>query len=170
MVYSCHPPIHRCHQERGQTHHRRGRRGAHRVAHRLGGDLGAHLPADPQDPSGRAAHRISRLAHRQAPRRAALAGVDGDFGAHSLRSGFVTEAGRQSVPLKARWRIPATGAWRRFCAITSRGPSRRVRPPISWPLCRRNTAPQRPRKMAGIALCETAPPIRGKIDAEGCPR
>ncbi len=33
-------------------------------------------------------------------RRAALAGVDGDFGAHSLRSGFVTEAGRQSVPLK----------------------------------------------------------------------
>ena len=28
-----------------------------------------------------------------------LAGVEGDFSAHSLRSGFVTEAGRQNVPL-----------------------------------------------------------------------
>lgn len=34
-------------------------------------------------------------------RRAALAGLKGDFGAHSLRSGFVTEAGRQGVPLPA---------------------------------------------------------------------
>lgn len=34
-------------------------------------------------------------------RRAALAGLEGDFGAHSLRSGFVTEAGRQGVPLPA---------------------------------------------------------------------
>jgi integrase len=34
-------------------------------------------------------------------RRAALAGLDGDFGAHSLRSGFVTEAGKQGVPLPA---------------------------------------------------------------------
>ena len=32
-------------------------------------------------------------------RRARLAGLTGDFGAHSLRSGFVTEAGRQNVPL-----------------------------------------------------------------------
>lgn len=32
-------------------------------------------------------------------RRSALAGLDGDYGAHSLRSGFVTEAGRQNVPL-----------------------------------------------------------------------
>jgi integrase len=32
-------------------------------------------------------------------RRAQLAGLTGDFGAHSLRSGFVTEAGRQNVPL-----------------------------------------------------------------------
>lgn len=32
-------------------------------------------------------------------RRAQLAGLSGDFGAHSLRSGFVTEAGRQNVPL-----------------------------------------------------------------------
>jgi integrase len=30
-------------------------------------------------------------------RRAALAGLGEDFGAHSLRSGFVTEAGLQSV-------------------------------------------------------------------------
>jgi site-specific recombinase XerC len=32
-------------------------------------------------------------------RRAQLAGLEGDFGAHSLRSGYVTEAGRQSVPM-----------------------------------------------------------------------
>jgi integrase len=32
-------------------------------------------------------------------RRVGLAGLEGDFGAHSLRSGFVTEAGRQNVPL-----------------------------------------------------------------------
>ncbi|MCD2511889.1 site-specific integrase [Acidovorax sp. D4N7] len=31
--------------------------------------------------------------------RCELAGVDGDFSAHSLRSGFVTEAGRRNVPL-----------------------------------------------------------------------
>lgn len=31
--------------------------------------------------------------------RCALAGIEGDFSAHSLRSGFVTEAGRQHVPL-----------------------------------------------------------------------
>lgn len=34
-------------------------------------------------------------------RRARMARLDGDFGAHSLRSGFVTEAGRQGVPLPA---------------------------------------------------------------------
>jgi integrase len=33
-------------------------------------------------------------------RRARLAGLEGDFGAHSLRSGFVTESGRQNVPMK----------------------------------------------------------------------
>ena len=32
-------------------------------------------------------------------RRAKLAGLQGDFGGHSLRSGFVTEAGRQNIPL-----------------------------------------------------------------------
>jgi len=31
--------------------------------------------------------------------RAELAGLEGDFGAHSLRSGFVTESGRQNMPL-----------------------------------------------------------------------
>lgn len=31
--------------------------------------------------------------------RCVLAGVEGDFSAHSLRSGFVTEAGRRNVPL-----------------------------------------------------------------------
>ena len=32
--------------------------------------------------------------------RCALAGVGDDFSAHSLRSGFVTEAGRQNMPLQ----------------------------------------------------------------------
>jgi len=32
-------------------------------------------------------------------RRAILAGLEGNYGAHSLRSGFVTESGRQNVPL-----------------------------------------------------------------------
>lgn len=34
-------------------------------------------------------------------RRAKLAGLEGDFGGHSLRSGFVTEASRQGVSLPA---------------------------------------------------------------------
>ncbi|HEY2346384.1 MAG TPA: site-specific integrase [Xanthomonadaceae bacterium] len=34
-------------------------------------------------------------------RRAALAGVEGDFGGHSLRSGFVTEGGRRGIALPA---------------------------------------------------------------------
>ena len=34
-------------------------------------------------------------------RRAKLAGLEGDFGGHSLRAGFVTEASRQGVPLPA---------------------------------------------------------------------
>ena len=33
-------------------------------------------------------------------RRARLAGLEGNYGAHSLRSGFVTEAGRQNVPMR----------------------------------------------------------------------
>ncbi|MFC3653329.1 tyrosine-type recombinase/integrase [Dyella humi] len=36
---------------------------------------------------------------RMVQRRAKLAGLDGDWAAHSLRSGFVTEAVRQGVPL-----------------------------------------------------------------------
>lgn len=34
-------------------------------------------------------------------RRAALAGLKGDFGGHSLRSGFITEGGRQGIALPA---------------------------------------------------------------------
>lgn len=41
------------------------------------------------------ADHVARLVQR----RAQLAGLDGDWAAHSLRSGFVTEAGRQGVPL-----------------------------------------------------------------------
>lgn len=41
------------------------------------------------------ADHVARLVQR----RAKLAGLEGDWAAHSLRSGFVTEAGRQGVPL-----------------------------------------------------------------------
>ncbi|MCP1375156.1 site-specific integrase [Dyella lutea] len=41
------------------------------------------------------ADHIARLVQR----RAKLAGLEGDWAAHSLRSGFVTESGRQGVPL-----------------------------------------------------------------------
>lgn len=41
------------------------------------------------------ADQVARIVQR----RAALAGLAGDWAAHSLRSGFVTEAGRQGVPL-----------------------------------------------------------------------
>jgi integrase len=47
---------------------------------------------------GRQALRAEQVA-RIVQRRARLAGLPGDWAAHSLRSGFVTEAGRQGVPL-----------------------------------------------------------------------
>ncbi|WP_330509362.1 site-specific integrase [Pseudomonas putida] len=46
-------------------------------------------------PSGLSGDQVARIVKR----RAVLAGLDGDWAAHSLRSGFVTEAGRQGVPL-----------------------------------------------------------------------
>ena len=52
---------------------------------RRGGVIGAGLSAE-------AVRRIVQ-------RRAAQAGLQGDYAAHSLRSGFVTEAGRQGLPL-----------------------------------------------------------------------
>jgi len=45
--------------------------------------------------TGLSADQVARIVQR----RAQLAGLDGDWAAHSLRSGFVTEAGRQGVPL-----------------------------------------------------------------------
>jgi integrase len=44
---------------------------------------------------GLSGDQVARIVQR----RAALAGLDGDWAAHSLRSGFVTEAGRQGVPM-----------------------------------------------------------------------
>jgi hypothetical protein len=44
---------------------------------------------------GITADEVARIVKR----RASLAGLHGDWAAHSLRSGFVTEAGRQGVPL-----------------------------------------------------------------------
>jgi len=41
------------------------------------------------------ADQVARIVQR----RAQLAGLEGDWAAHSLRSGFVTEAGRQGVAL-----------------------------------------------------------------------
>jgi integrase len=46
-------------------------------------------------PRGLSSDQVARIVQR----RAALAGLPGDWAAHSLRSGFVTEAGRQGVPL-----------------------------------------------------------------------
>jgi integrase len=45
--------------------------------------------------AGLSGDQVARIVQR----RAALAGLEGDWAAHSLRSGFVTEAGRQGVPL-----------------------------------------------------------------------
>lgn len=45
--------------------------------------------------AGLSGDQVARIVKR----RATLAGLDGDWAAHSLRSGFVTEAGRQGVPL-----------------------------------------------------------------------
>jgi integrase len=52
---------------------------------RKGGQIGEGL-------SGAAVREIVK-------ERCALAGVVGEFSAHSLRSGFITEAGRQNMPL-----------------------------------------------------------------------
>jgi integrase len=45
--------------------------------------------------AGLSGDQVARIVRR----RAQLAGLEGDWAAHSLRSGFVTEAGRQGVPL-----------------------------------------------------------------------
>ncbi|GFM55912.1 integrase [Pseudomonas cichorii] len=45
--------------------------------------------------AGLSSDQVARIVQR----RAQLAGLEGDWAAHSLRSGFVTEAGRQGVPL-----------------------------------------------------------------------
>jgi integrase len=44
---------------------------------------------------GLSSDQVARIVQR----RAKLAGLEGDWAAHSLRSGFVTEAGRQGVPM-----------------------------------------------------------------------
>ncbi|MBA1204412.1 site-specific integrase [Pseudomonas capeferrum] len=45
--------------------------------------------------AGLSGDQVARIVKR----RAQLAGLEGDWAAHSLRSGFVTEAGRQGIPL-----------------------------------------------------------------------
>jgi integrase len=45
--------------------------------------------------NGLSGDQVARIVQR----RAKLAGLEGDWAAHSLRSGFVTEAGRQGVPM-----------------------------------------------------------------------
>lgn len=49
---------------------------------------------------GKATVALSAQAiYRMVKQRAKIARLEGEFGAHSLRSGFVTEAGNQLVPL-----------------------------------------------------------------------
>jgi integrase len=63
----------------------------YRLTHSKTDQAGSENNADADKPLvGRAAQALE----------AWLAGLVGDFGTHSLRSGFVTEAGRQNVPLK----------------------------------------------------------------------
>ncbi|WP_188982106.1 site-specific integrase [Pseudomonas matsuisoli] len=45
--------------------------------------------------AGLSADQVARIVQR----RAEMAGLDGDWAAHSLRSGFISEAGRRNVPL-----------------------------------------------------------------------
>jgi integrase len=65
----------------------------------------SHLTAGPLFPRLHRHGRLGRSAMtpdhvaRIVQRRARLAGLSGDWAGHSLRSGFVTEAGRQGVPL-----------------------------------------------------------------------
>jgi len=42
-------------------------------------------------------------------RRAAAAGVDGDFAGHSLRRGFITNAAKKKIPIESIKRV--TGQW-----------------------------------------------------------
>ena len=67
-----------------------------------------NLMGQGRGPLFRRLHRGGAIGHsalsadhvaRIVKRRAQLAGLEGNWGAHSLRSGFVTEAGRQGVPL-----------------------------------------------------------------------
>ena len=47
------------------------------------------------------AHQQDKAVAAIVQRRAARAGLAGDFGAHSLRSGFITEGARQGIALPA---------------------------------------------------------------------
>lgn len=59
-------------------------------------------------------------------RRSRLSGFEGDFGAHSLRSGFVTQAGKQGVPLQ-----PVMAMTEHRCdRVCSSGPLRTIRRPV----------------------------------------
>ena len=51
-------------------------------------------------PGDRAGERLSGEAVRQVvKRRCELAGLQGDFSAHSVRAGFLTEAGKRNIPI-----------------------------------------------------------------------
>jgi len=70
-------------------------------------------------------------------RRARLAGLAGDFGGHSLRSGFVTEASRQGVALPAIMQLTehrsVSSVVGYFIELHPRTPSRRGPPPAGLP-------------------------------------
>jgi len=55
-------------------------------------------------------------------RRTRLAGLEGDFAAHSLRSGFVTEASRQGVSLPAIMQMTETARWPALWRISKPAP------------------------------------------------
>ena len=65
-------------------------------------------------------------------RRAQLAGLEGNFGAHSLRSGYVTEAGRQNVPIREAMGLTGHRSMITFMRYFQKGWFRTHRPPTCW--------------------------------------
>jgi hypothetical protein len=78
----------------------------------------ARDPADQEPIRGIQAFSAQALSHI-VWQRTRLAELEGDYGAHSLRSGFVTEAGRRNVRSMKRWPLPATGVSLPSCADSS---------------------------------------------------
>jgi hypothetical protein len=90
-------------------------------------------------------------------RRAALAGLNGDFSALSLRSGFMTEAGRQNVTWPKQWHLPGIAACRRPCGISRRVLWRSPGRETYWELRRRESDVCDSRSLSPNGICRSTP-------------